>query len=406
MALSPTDISGWVNNYLGAHPNDYSGVYNAARQYGVYGPQLESAMGWNPGTVNQWTQQNGMTALTDPNLQAYGNPYATSQNPYAPNLTNQFQFGPDVSQAGINGSIARMNNLHPTANLVDHGIFTPDQLSAYRLNNLPSNYRATPTLQMPSMFTPQQVTGQQGSSTTPTSQMPSNQTTASGTGNSGAPMNYGANLGGTPQYQRMDAGRNVGQVPGQNSFTGQGQNNLPIQSWVPPYQQGTTGTNGPYSGAPLTNAAYNGLNAPLWNPNIQNSMDTTVTNASNQFLQNVSPALTSQAIAAGGYGGDRANIAQGVAAANTASQIAPTIANMNLQGWDSGANRQLAAGQLGLQGLLGLGQLDIGRTNAQTNAASTLGQLSGQPMFGNPLSSGLGTGLTLAQLMQMLNTPG
>ena len=38
-------------------------MYSNAQKYGIGADQLDSAMGWNAGTSNNWIQQNGLNPL-------------------------------------------------------------------------------------------------------------------------------------------------------------------------------------------------------------------------------------------------------------------------------------------------------------------------------------------------------
>jgi hypothetical protein len=416
--LSNSDISNYVNTML-SRGGDYRSVYDAASSFGVSPTQLESAMGWAPGTVDQASYGMGLNPLG----------WQPAQTGII-NMAPESGYGASTAPVDVQNGWAAPGVRLPNGVAWDPTQSAAGNLASYnRIIGNGSNQFQQPTSTTNAGFGDYTGKPYNGltvggtGNTTPMGPMPANSTVPPPS-NSGGPLSLYNRVqntfAGTPwvtggNLLDTNTGRRGGLLgSGQQS----GQTQFP-QTQVPQMGQwsgnpGTTGTNGPYPGADFSNAAFNGLNAPLWNPNIQNFMDSTITNASNQFLQNTAPALDSQAIAAGGYGGDRANIGKGVAAANAATQIAPIIANTNLQGWNSGADRQLAQGQLGLQGVLGLGgldlqsqiaqnQYDIGLRNAQTNAASAA---LGNRYFGSPLAAGIGGGITLAQLLTMLGIGG
>jgi hypothetical protein len=73
-----------------------------------------------------------------------------------------------------------------------------------------------------------------------------------------------------------------------------------------------------------------------YNPYLANQMASTVQDYSRQFLEQVNPALQGQAILAGGYGGDRANLAKSTAASNMQRDISGAIAGMQSGDWQAG----------------------------------------------------------------------
>jgi hypothetical protein len=108
-----------------------------------------------------------------------------------------------------------------------------------------------------------------------------------------------------------------------------------------------------------------------------------ITNQVTQNLQrNILPGINSGAIAAGGFGGSRQGVAQGLAIGQTNQGLSNSLANLSYNAWDSDANRQqqsamqqaqLASGEriagmqdatnrygLGNSYNLGLGQLGLG----------------------------------------------
>ena len=61
MAYSNADIKNFVNG-TGIGNNPWA-MYSNAQKYGIGADQLDSAMGWNAGTSNNWIQQNGLNPL-------------------------------------------------------------------------------------------------------------------------------------------------------------------------------------------------------------------------------------------------------------------------------------------------------------------------------------------------------
>lgn len=61
MAYTPQQIKGYVEEQ--GISNDPSAMYQAAKQYGVTGSQMDDAMGWQGGTADNWTKQQGYESL-------------------------------------------------------------------------------------------------------------------------------------------------------------------------------------------------------------------------------------------------------------------------------------------------------------------------------------------------------
>jgi len=106
---------------------------------------------------------------------------------------------------------------------------------------------------------------------------------------------------------------------------------------------------------PFNSQWYDQLGSNLWNQ------------ASTNYLENINPALQSSAIMSGGYGGDRAALAQGVAAGKVADSVNNAMAPLYAQGYEQNLNRNLQAGNTALSGVLGLGGLDMNRYNTDAN---------------------------------------
>src|SRR5271166_3102487 len=138
-----------------------------------------------------------------------------------------------------------------------------------------------------------------------------------------------------------------------------------------------------------TSSAFGPGNAvPYLSPYIQNVVDTTQASFNNQNqIQN--QGIVGNAIASGAWGGDRAGVAQGIAAGHEQLAQAPVIAGLYNQGYQTaqGTAMQAAQAQLGANeanrwlasqaaaGENNLGQTISGLTQTDLSNALTTGQL-------------------------------
>jgi hypothetical protein len=167
------------------------------------------------------------------------------------------------------------------------------------------------------------------------------------------------------------------------------------------------------------------------------------------YNTNLKPGLNANAITAGGYGGDRAKLAEGVVMdrmnQNVVNAMAPQYANayqnwanrglqagqasastglgvdqqdlnrtlglgnLGVNQYQADTSRQLGLGQLGLgyygadtQRQLGLGNLGVNQMVAQNQAAYQAAQAA-NPQYANPWGAAIGGGLGLAQLLNILS---
>ena len=115
--------------------------------------------------------------------------------------------------------------------------------------------------------------------------------------------------------------------------------------------------------------------------------------ANYNYNTNLRPGLNANAITAGGYGGDRAKLAEGVVMDRMGQNVTNAMAPMYAQGYENSMNRALQGGQgaastgMGLENLglgyygadinnaLGQGNLALGRYNADTNRQLGMGNL-------------------------------
>jgi hypothetical protein len=169
------------------------------------------------------------------------------------------------------------------------------------------------------------------------------------------------------------------------------------QSWNP--TGNVTPSPNPQQGW-LTGATQQGIGAAVgpFNSQAYDNMSSNLYQQANQnFFDNVKPGLDSNAIMAGGYGGDRAALGQGVVLDRMNQSVMNAMAPQYAQGYEQNLNRNLQAGQTALQGVLGLGNLDVSRYNADTSAMGTMGGL-GLGAYNADTSRQLGLGnLNLGQ---------
>lgn len=91
-----------------------------------------------------------------------------------------------------------------------------------------------------------------------------------------------------------------------------------------------------------------------------------ITNQVNQNLQQQQlPGINSGAIAAGGFGGSRQGIAQGLAIGQTNQALGNSLANLNFNAWNQDQQNQLQSRQIDNSYNLGLGNLGLGQMQAQ-----------------------------------------
>src|SRR5574343_989851 len=169
-----------------------------------------------------------------------------------------------------------------------------------------------------------------------------------------------------------------------------------------------------------------GLNAftqtqqPFDTSYLNNLSNTLYQQANQNYMDNLKPALDSNAIMAGGYGGDRAVLTQGVVMDRLNQNVLNAMAPQYAQAYESSLNRALQGGtaaagvgqnleQLDLSRLLGIGGLqnagrglDIQQQNANTQTAQAAANSAGVPTYTNPMAAGIGGAVTIAQLLNLL----
>lgn len=149
------------------------------------------------------------------------------------------------------------------------------------------------------------------------------------------------------------------------------------------------------------------------NPYISQQASQLQTDATNNLQRRILPGINQGSIASGGFGGSRQGIAQGLAigetnrgvadaqnnlysnAYNTDQQIqqqqAALAAQERMASMQNQTSRDLGFGSQTLQRDLGMGQLDLGRTQASNQYSLGQGQLDlGRAQAGNQYNLGLG----------------
>lgn len=156
------------------------------------------------------------------------------------------------------------------------------------------------------------------------------------------------------------------------------------------------------------------------NPWVKQQQDAITGKVTQNLLQNVMPNIGSGAESVGGYGGSRQGIAQGLAISNMNTDLAPALANLASNAYESSQNRALssagAAGSYGLNnqaqqaGLLGTGagmQSSApwaNLNNFRTAISGAPGNTSvTQPLFNNTTAGALGGASLGSQIAGNIN---
>ncbi len=169
--------------------------------------------------------------------------------------------------------------------------------------------------------------------------------------------------------------------------------NSAINSWLPNAALSSTVQ---AAGPSISNAAQQGAggimnaagayqpgNIGQWlSPYTQNVVNATQQQFGNQNAQEAS-SLAGNAISSGAWGGDRAQVAQGIAAGQEQLAQAPVIANLEQQGYGQALNALGTQSQLGLQGATAAGSLGLQGASSQAQqqqatAQQLLGLTQGQ----------------------------
>lgn len=122
------------------------------------------------------------------------------------------------------------------------------------------------------------------------------------------------------------------------------------------------------------------------NPYLPQQAEAITQQANNNLFNHQLPQINSGAIAAGGFGGSRQGIAQGLAIGQTNQGLASALGNMSANAWESDQNRGLQREGMNNQYNLGLGQLGL---NGQVADQNFYTQQRGQDLSAYSLGSSL-----------------
>lgn len=103
------------------------------------------------------------------------------------------------------------------------------------------------------------------------------------------------------------------------------------------------------------------------NPYLQGQADAITRTATNNLNRNILPGIGSGAVAAGGYGGSRQGIAEGIAIGDTNKGITDSLSNLYSNAYGQNQQYNLGLGGLGNQLTLGLGGLALGSQGQNMN---------------------------------------
>jgi hypothetical protein len=223
-----------------------------------------------------------------------------------------------------------------------------------------------------------------------------------------APQNTDPTIAGV-QGSGMTSGQ-YGQPQGMPSYNA-GTTNA-TQGWTsPPVDQNSATAQNPYLNLGL-NAFANTQQGfdTSWLDNLSKSL---YGQANQNYFDNLKPTLDSSSISAGGYGGDRAALAQGVVMDRMNQNVMNAMAPQYANAYESSLNRALAGGQyaagvgqnleqLDINRLFNAGSLGIQQQNADTNTGQLAANSAGVPTYTNPVGAGVGGALSIAQILKMI----
>lgn len=129
-----------------------------------------------------------------------------------------------------------------------------------------------------------------------------------------------------------------------------------------------------------------------------------ITNQVNQNLQQQQlPGINSGAIAAGGFGGSRQGVAQGLAIGQTNQALGNSLASLNFNAWNQDQQNALQSRQIDNSYALGQGNLALGNKQADNSYSLGQGNLAlGNKQADNSYNLGLGN-LGLGQMQAQQN---
>lgn len=383
MAYSDQEIKNFIQQQ-GIQDNPYA-LYNYAKQYGVAPGRIDQVMGYAPGTSDRWIQQQGLQGLAGG---AVGGTAPTQGN-YSADQVKQF-----IADKGISDN--------------------PQAIHAYA-----QQYGVQPgQIESAMGYAPgaaanwQQQAGLAGQT----------------------PAGYSAAQPTAAQPAPQQASQPATQQPGMPSMGQQYQQNPTANPYLP--MAGGRAPQGGQGGAGRNPYLQSGF-APPWdnaNPNTQWMAGQISQGVTDHLQRNLLPGIRSAASAAGGLGGSRQGIAEGIAVGDAAKGLSSSLAglygnqynqdrgyglqsdalDLNVYNTNQNWMRQGQQDQLGLADrLLGWNQnYGVGNaTQAQNaplnywqqfgNQASQFAGLGGsqtQNMQGNPYLGALGGGMAAGQL--------
>lgn len=139
---------------------------------------------------------------------------------------------------------------------------------------------------------------------------------------------------------------------------------------------------------------------PETNPALQAAMQGAVNPMIRNFERSILPGISSQAVASGGFGGTRQDIAEGIAASDLQQQIGDVGAQFANQAFGQGLNAMTQGLGIQQQGIGQLIQGQLGGQQAANQAAQTQQQgLAGAQQFMQALPEILRTGTLPAELV-------
>lgn len=133
----------------------------------------------------------------------------------------------------------------------------------------------------------------------------------------------------------------------------------------------------------------------MTNPYLPQQAQAITQQANNNLFNYQMPQINSGAIAAGGFGGSRQGIAQGLAIGQTNQGLSSSLASLYGNAYESDQNRGLQERTAQMQNQttrdLGFGNLDLGRTQAANNYSLGQGNLAlGNKQADNSYNLGMG----------------
>lgn len=144
----------------------------------------------------------------------------------------------------------------------------------------------------------------------------------------------------------------------------------------------------------------------MQNPYLPAQAQAITQQANNNLFNYQMPQINSGAIAAGGFGGSRNGIAQGLAIGQTNQGLSNSLASLYGNAYENDQNRGLQQQSINNAFTLGQGNLDLGRTQAANNYSLGQGNLTlGNKQADNSYNLGLaGVGLQDKSLDQSFYT--